>query len=422
MQTKNKPSFNSKQLQVWLNVMAFFLAFPSIYILQNSVYFYAFIIVLIATKKITGRFLLKNRFTTITLLIFISGTISSIFHPILKFDPGFISKFNIIVHFAYWLAIGAYFASWMKHINIYLLSKWVTIGFFSQVLAFYFLNTKIDLIIIKIAPGISRNGFVFNVICFSGFVLYYLYKKYGKTGLNIGNILILIALLFTNGRAGASISLLIFILSLSVVHRSFKILTKFFLISGIFFLFFSSINKNFIANLAHSVVPIVSKINPRFADLLIGEGEGDLTFDRSWLLRKLMVDKSIEIYKKHPVLGIGWNNFIYYDDDLKTLNDFQYERLQNLDSDYLNTRSAHNSYAQLLAETGTIGIFLLLLLIIPILFKLAIEIINGSNNILILFYISFLAASIHLYVISSITGANFWFLLGVTYGIKNNIK
>jgi len=410
------PSLNNQLLQTWLNIMVFFLAFPSIYILQNSVYFYAFLMVLFITKKITGHYFIKSRFNVIMLILFVSGLVSSILHPTLKFDPGFFGKFNMVVHYAYWLAIGAYFASWLKYLNIYLLVKWIAIGFLAQVLAFYFFNTKIDLVVIKIAPGISRNGFVFNTICFSGFLLYFLYQKFGRIGLSVGSMFVLVALVFTNGRAGASVGFILLILSLSVVHPLFRYFAKFGIVSLLVIITLSGFSMERLYSIGSKIAPYVESINPRFATLLQGEGEGDLSFDKSWLLRKLMVDKSFDILKKRPVFGIGFGNFTKYDSDLSTF--YQYERLQYLDGDYINTRSAHNSYAGFAAETGIIGFTLLLLLFVPQLLWFLKAYWQGNYTVHFIIIVSFIGAIIHMYTIASITGANIWFLLGVVHGIK----
>ena len=413
----NIPSFNNKLLQTWLNIMVFFLAFPSIYILQNSIYFYAFLMVLFITKKITGHYFIKNSFTSIIFVLFISGTVSSVLHPTLKFDPGFLEKFNMVVHYAYWLAIGAYFASWLKYLNIYLLVKWISIGFLAQVLAYYFLNTKIDLFVIKIVPGISRNGFVFNTICFSGFLLFFLLQKFGKIGLSLGSLFVLVALIFTNGRAGASIGFIILILSLSVVNPLLQYIAKFSIVSLLLIFMLTGFSTERLYNIGNKIAPYIENINPRFSEFLQGEGEGDLSFDKSWLLRKLMVDKSFDILKKRPLFGIGFGNFSKYDSDLSTF--YQYERLQYLDGDYINTRSAHNSYAGFAAETGIIGFTLLLLLFVPQLFWFLKTYWLGNNTIYFIITVSFIGALIHMYTIASITGANIWFLLGIIYGIKN---
>jgi len=417
LKTNKRPSFNNKQLQLWLNVMMFFLAFPSIYLFQNSIYFYAFIVVLLITKKITGYFFINNTFNKIIFLLLISGLISSILHPLLKFDPGFWKKVNMVLHFAYWFAIGAYFASWLKFLNVYLLAKWISIGFFVQVIAFYFFNIKIDMTIFKFVPGLTRNSFVFNTICFSGFLLFFLYQKIGKLGMTLGSFFVLISLIYTNGRAGGAIGFILLFLSMSLIYPIMRYFTKISLIFFIVIFIFTGFSSNRMYKIGNMIAPYVENINPRFSKLLQGEGEGDLSIDKSWLLRKLMVDKSFDILSKRPIFGIGFGNFSKYGSDLSTY--YQYERLQYLDGDYLNTRSAHNSYAGFAAETGIIGFILLLLLLVPQLFWFLKVYWQGNYNIYIVISVSFIGALIHMYTIASITGANIWLLLGVTYSLKN---
>ena len=64
--------------------------------------------------------------------------------------------------------------------------------------------------------------------------------------------------------------------------------------------------------IVRSLAAQVAKVNPRLALLMIGSGEGDLTMDKSWLERKLLVDKGKEIIKDYPVFGIGFGHFKYY--------------------------------------------------------------------------------------------------------------
>ena len=135
------------------------------------------------------------------------------------------------------------------------------------------------------------------------------------------------------------------------VLRNVKILLVVF--GLLYFISKSDASQQYLDSLANQVEPI----NPRFADLLRGEGDGDLTFDKSWLVRKLMVDKGLEIFKNYPVFGVGPNNFNNFDSKLSTLK--EYDRLQGQDPDFFNSRSAHNSYVQLLSEMGIPGLLLM---------------------------------------------------------------
>ena len=179
----------------------------------------------------------------------------------------------------------------------------------------------------------------------------------------------------------------------------------------------------FFLNEANALDPIkefaadqVSVINPRLASLIRGEEgdkDGDLTFDKSWLLRILMVQKGIEIVKEYPVLGIGPNNFSTYDAKLEGLAEI--ERLGNRDKEFMNSRSAHNSYVQIMSEFGLLGFtFVLIILFVPILFflkKFATTNLQQQD----LFLISIIGAGMHFYAINTITGAIAWMFIGLAW-------
>lgn len=397
--------------------MVFFLAFPSVSFFGNSIYFYVFLLMLIRTKKITGRFILKDKYNTILFFLFLSGLISSTFHPHLKFDPGLSSKLNMILHFGYWFLISAYFKSWFQYINIYRLAKWITVGFILQILGFYFIQLRIGLVLINIDFSLSRNALVFNSIIFSGFVFYYMHTRYKSVGLIVSTLFIFTSLLLTNGRAGAIIGFLITLLAFSVYFPTFRNFGRVALIVLVLIASIAGLSQQTQIDTQKKLAVFVEAYNPRFASLLKNEGYGDLSFDKSWLIRKLMIDKAIEIYNEYPFFGVGWGNFTRYASELSSLS--SYPRLLFEGEDYFNTRSAHNSYAQYLSEGGIVGFGILLLLVLPIFIWILISFLSGSFKPFFVISLSLFGASLHLYAISSLTGANFWFLLGIVSGLKS---
>jgi hypothetical protein len=416
----NQPSLNNKIIQFLLNWIAFFIAFPVLDVLGNSIYFYFLVILLFYTLKVKGTLFRLNLFSLTLFLLFIIGLISSIFHPELGRHVSFFSKFMSVFKYGYWFCISIYFVTWFKEINFYLLSKYISIGLVLHILTFYFLPIKFDLILVSFSTIVNRNSLVFNVITFSGFLAYYLYIKHGSKSVFWGSMFILFSMLFSGGRAGSILGVLLLFLNTSLLSKTINLGLKSFVLVFMFVYMFFTANNETIYNLTSPFATYFEKINPRVANLLQGNEDGDLTNDKSWLLRELMVDKTFEILGNYPFIGVGWGNFSNYYANLDEMNYKEYERLSHQNNEYLNTRSAHNSYASFAAETGILGFVLLLIILVPLTFFTIYNYIF-NNNMKIMFFvsISFIGMLIHMYAITAITGTNFWFILGIVEGIRN---
>lgn len=413
---ENKYSFDNKFLDKLLNITVFLISFPFVDILGNSLYFYFLLLVLFATYKITGRIILTSRLNTVLFTFLFFSLISSLFHPILYRDPGIIQKISIYFHFIYWFVITLYFSSWIKFINIYRIAKWISIGLILQIFTYYFFKFNLSLsFFVNISTDMTRNSFVFNVLAFSGLFIYYFKFKYGNFGIIISSFFIFSALLLSNGRAGALLGFILFVFYIFQLFKGkFKVLlTLFIIIFSLFFIYtFNNIDNTYTSKFAAKI----EKLNPRLASLIIGEGEGNLSIDKSWLMRKLMIDKTIEIVDKHPYFGIGLGNFKNYSADLETLS--EYDNLQGIDMEIINSMSSHNSYALIISETGIIGFIIFISILIPLVFLfIKIVLLNINSNYLPLLF-SFILILIHMYSISTITGANFWFIIGIIEGLR----
>ena len=427
MTQQRKYAFDSPSIQKALNIFAFLLAFPGIEVLGNSLYFYVFLWILYKTYKRTGKAILKSRFAWLLFISWIFGVISTFFHPPLM--PGTYTHFGMalmVIRYAYWFAIGAYFYSWVPALNLLKIAKWIAIGYITQAIGFYLLSFRFDAVVFSFSSALTRNAFVFNSILFSGIVFFYFYNRYGRKSFWPVAVFVLLNLLLTNGRAGAVIAVLVVLLNYTLLNPAFRKLSKL----GILVLFVLSMLSNNLERTAYSygavVAPYVENVSPRFANLLRGVDEGDLDRDKSWLIRELMVDKTIEIVRVYPFMGVGYGNFSKYEATLSSLQNAKYDRLRGRSSDFYNTRSAHNSYANHLGETGLIGFMILLLLILPIVFWFVKQLWTGNYlkygfDFVIL--IGLIGGLIHGYAISAFTGANLWFMLGLGRGImRNNLK
>lgn len=404
----------SKSIQFRLNMFILFLAFPAFSVLGNSITFYIFIdlIFRLGIRKVNfkGRYLFFAFFTV--------GLISSIFTPVADRHPGILPAIIILIQFLYWISIASFFIKNYSRINLMQLSKWMLIGTLMYVFVFFIIpfNFKSGLVSIEFEPG--RNALVFNFLCSIPLSFYYIYKRWDKRGVLIGLFFFLFVMLATNGRAGAIVFLIESLLILCVVYVKAQKYFRFVLIVIIALFIFSHSDSNQERIQVFSYQ--VGKINPRLGELLRSGEDGSFKRDKSWLQRKLLIEKGMEIFIKHPFIGIGPNLYRYYDSDLDAYSSFDY--LQNNPKEFYNQRSAHNSYIQVLAEFGIIGFTLFaiillapMLLFIRLLFKAKLKIEHFP-------LISLIGISIHFYTVSAFTGAISWIIFGFSWAIINQNK
>jgi O-antigen ligase len=406
-----------KYSQILLNLFVFFLAFPVIEVFGMSITFYLFLNIIIL-HLIKGLIIFKiDKIATLFFLFFLFGSLSTIFHPPLLKEPDPFIVFKNIMQYLYWVILALYMRTYLLFFDIIKLSKYIFLGLFISVIAFYTFPFQLETPFFTINFKFTRNAFVFNILAF--FPLIFWYIKNTKYKYIIGLIIafFLLSVIFSGGRAGFILILVQFLFILPIIYKKLKSI-YYISIGGIFLILILWIS------LENSpIFDIISKkielINPRAASLINRSGvEGDLTMDRSWLIRKLMVDKAFEINKEYPVLGIGWFNFTNYGANIYSQN--EYERMQGFENEYLNSKSAHNSYAQYIAEGGGIGFILLILILIIAIKPFFYKVISGNFNTSNLPLISLVILLFYFYVISSLTGAITWFIIGMVYATNYN--
>ena len=218
------------------------------------------------------------------------------------------------------------------------------------------------------------------------------------------------------GRAGSVLIILEIILLHSIISIRIK---RIFLISLIpIVLLFVTVKPSTLHSAKISVGNKVSVLSPRVGQFISGKGSsGDLSQDKSWLTRQLMIEKSLEIVRKYPFFGVGPLNFTKYIGDLDAfIDDDKYHRLVGRlynESD-LNSTSSHNAYIQIYSDYGLIIFFL----VVYILLQSIVKVIGGllSKEGLgeyDLIHVSVLAMSLHFFVISSFVGTLTFFILGL---------
>lgn len=407
----------SLPLQTLINWFVFFLAFPSIYLLGNSITFFLFLLIIYRVGNCW-----PANFSGKSLIYIFLGLVlmATIFAPYSSMErhPGFGSSFLILIQYIYWAFAASFFIAFRNRLDYLSISKWFFYGTLSAIIGFYLLPFQLNLSVVNIIFIATRNSFVFGLLVTIPISYYYLIQLKKRKILILSFPFFLFAMLFTNGRSGAVIIIFELMFIASIIYPYFQRMIRIMLIL-LFPLFYWAQTDNAKPYL-YFIADKVEGINPRFSQLIRGEGEGDLTFDKSWLIRKLMIDKSIEIFNSHPLLGVGPNNFIYYDSSLSSRN--EYARLASNSDHFYNTRSAHNSYIQILSEIGIIGfVVLILLLFIPIITFLK-DFYYNNIGVSHLPLVSLFGMALHFYAISSITGAVSWVVIGFAWSATSHLK
>jgi O-antigen ligase len=400
-------------VQQLLNVLVFFIIWPAINVVGNSITFYLFIGLCFRV----GSFWLKPGFGKKLFLLFgVITILSSILAPYNSMPRhlGFASTITIGLQWMYWILLSIFIIVNRNRLNYIEMAKWVFFGIIAASIGFYLFKFRADLGPLQLRTNLSRNAFVFTLLTSIPVSFYYLKFYLDKSKIPIAMIAFLFIMLFTNGRSGGVIIFLELILIASVVYGGFQKSARILFVIGGFLFFLNE--TEVLEPIKEVVANNVATINPRLASLIRseeGDTDGDLSMDKSWLLRLLMIQKGGEIVHDYPILGIGANNFAYYDANLKDF--LSIERLSNRDKEFFNSRSSHNSYIQILSEFGFVGFgFIIIILAIPIIVFVR-KFFVSTLEVHDLFSISIVGAAFHFYAINTITGAIAWMFIGLAW-------
>jgi O-antigen ligase len=134
----------------------------------------------------------------------------------------------------------------------------------------------------------------------------------------------------------------------------------------------------------------------------------------SWLQRQAQIQKGKQIFAEHPVLGIGYTNFVAYNIEIDESQIEADRSLRNIDN-----RSSHNTYISWLAETGALGFgsMILFFLFILVSFWRKIHLLPDRFESGLL--ISFLGMLIYFYTIAAQMGTSTWIMYGIIAGGAN---
>jgi O-antigen ligase len=250
----------------------------------------------------------------------------------------------------------------------------------------------------------SQNSFSLVLLCFTAPTMVYLKTRYGLKQ-SIAALVFILLLLITDGRrAGTMLTLVSSLGALVLPNIQVRYLTTGIIITLASFVFLTT-------DFGES---LIETLNPRIHNLIY-EADKITTQDRSYLTRKLMIEKGLILFEENPISGIGLNSFKSVDVDF--LGEFEGSEFV-LNKEDTNETSSHNSYINILAEGG-------LMLFIPFLALIAFNLYhfvrdyNHRNIYTNSYYWAFFAMSIHLYFITGIVNVFVWFLIALVTALSS---
>lgn len=399
-----------------IKLFIFFSAFPCIKIFDLSITLYIFLFIVIANKSIKIGFFKSKLFFFLFVSILISSYLSFYYDQISH--PGVFFIFKIIIQYFYWICVALFFKKYFFKLNINDVFKYFFIGLSFFIFSFLVFEFTIDLGFLIIDTQHNRNFFIFNLLATSPFAYMYLLNNYHlKKYLKFFVLVIFIAMFLSQGRSGILILLIqSFFIFIIIYKKNVKLYLRIFVVFIISISLFSTTFFQTLESLSYTIEPY----NPRLAGFIRQDGESDIANDKSLNLRLMMIDKTKEIFSDHPFFGVGPNIFRYYNAPLNFRN--QYPLLSHHDDKFINSKSAHGTYYQVLAEFGLVGlVFFLLLIIIP-LFTLFKKFLNNNFSKNDLLYVSLLGISFHFISVSAINGTITWLVFGIVWSLHTLIR
>jgi O-antigen ligase len=146
-----------------------------------------------------------------------------------------------------------------------------------------------------------------------------------------------------------------------------------------------------------------------------GASLGRLDRDKPFLARQLLVRKGLALFQQNPLFGAGAGAFTQTVVPLEIPRTLSYRSIEEF-----NTKSPHNSYVKVLAETGLLGAASLLCLLALLGWqglRAALARARRGETWAIAVFVGFVAMCVHFWTLSGLTGTAPWFLCGVLAGL-----
>ncbi len=374
------------------------MAFPTILIFGQNISIFFFIAIVYKLYGKLTLFKLSNK-AMILPLLFSFGAIISVVDTNVNDGNVYSKGLAVLPNYLYWSLLVVMMANIRSLIRLQTIAKYTMMGVIATII-YYNLQpflSNLRFIFNKLSP----NSFSFILICFSAPCFIYLLKVKKSKILAFSFLLVALFYLVSEGRrSGTMLVFLPCILALLFA----KIEIKNLFIGILFFLTSFGIMQT------QSAEDLVKSTNPRIYGMLY-ESDNITTEDRSYLVRRLQVEKALLVFREHPLTGIGLNNYTNYDVNFE--GNFEGAEFV-VSKEGMNDKSAHNSYVSLLAEGGLFVMLPFLGLLVFNVFHFIIDY-NRRSQIENAYYWSFCAMCIHLYFITGIVNVYAWFLISIVF-------
>lgn len=275
---------------------------------------------------------------------------------------------SILALMIFLILLGNYADSYEQFLNVihYTIINNIIVSF--KILFLYYFYTGSPASRINEITGIYFNT-VGQVLAFSILFSIYLYKLKNQKIYLLFCVPQFLAILFTESRKSIIIPVLgiifIYLLEKRVMKR--KTIYKFLVFVTVLLLLWIAVKS--------AGVEIFSESLKRRMEALIKSVTGQEN-DWSIYLRRFFINTGLNIFKEHPIYGIGVNNFAYY--------------VKNF-TDYTVARYSHNNYIEMLSCLGIIGFALYYWFYSSLMIKLIKNVIHNRTDSLFIIICSIMA-------------------------------
>jgi O-antigen ligase len=133
--------------------------------------------------------------------------------------------------------------------------------------------------------------------------------------------------------------------------------------------------------------------------------------DKSYMVRQVMNQKSIKLFKDSPLIGVGAARY-----RLSTVSLEIPSLLRSGSQESFDSKSSHNSYLSFLAENGLFGAVPFGILVLVLLFqglRWVTKFTRRGEYWALAIFLAFIEMSVHMWVISLLTNTSNWFVYGL---------
>lgn len=416
------PKAFDRGTQKLIGIFGFLIAFPilEIPVVGISVSFPVFIWICIRviSRNKSPLFALSGRLDVLMFIFVLMAIVTIALAP--PADNGgvdlLIRDFKSVLYLIYWFLVYLFFRRWYGCLNIVNLSRYTLMGIFVST-AFILLGNRDGAFFVLGPLALSQNSYAFNAVACVGVGAAYLLNRFGWKSLIGYAFFMVYPMVLSDSRSGSVIMLLqclgiilIGVLGAQKRIRIALIATGIILLATFSFVFPAT---KIVNKISWAVGSAVEPYSAEVATLLKNR-ESVLERDKSWQVRRTQVEKGIGLFKEYPITGVGWGHWRYVRGEIAI---WKYPYLNRNYDSYALIRSSHNSYIQVLAETGLIG-FVPFVLIQVLVFWMSLRLVMVSQSIAIALPLSasLIGISIYFWTISAVTGAVWYFILGLFSG------